>query len=472
MPVPVPARTAVPARVTAVLLLAVAVLVGTAAPAHADGGPAGADLHVAQSLGDRELTVVLRAVRTVPGPLRVDVVAHAGSAPGPLEVRLRADGVEAGGAGLALAAGPSTQGVTLPVGHAGPWELLLADGDVVATVPFVVPAAVTAPWERAVYGGFVAAGVLLAVALGAALRARRTATALVPAGGAVVALTVAVTAALLSATVPAPAEPGTLTDPTRAGVEDPYAAPPPADPSRPPAVLTATAPGGAVGVATDVLVELVDGATGRPVDDLLVHHDSFLHLVLVGPSGRLWHLHPVRTGPGRYTARFTPPEPGRHAVAAELARRGGGTQLARTELDVPGAAGPAAPEPPPPATVTAVPAPAGAVSTLAVRVGDAADLQPWLGMTGHLLVAGPLPDDGPVGAAVADAPVWAHVHSTTGLPTGPATTRPDVTVAAFGPEVRFTYTFPRPGRYRLWFQTMRDSQVGTVPTVVDVPPAP
>jgi hypothetical protein len=45
-------------------------------------------------------------------------------------------------------------------------------------------------------------------------------------------------------------------------------------------------------------------------------------------------------------------------------------------------------------------------------------------------------------------------------------------VAAFGPEVRFTYTFPRPGRYRLWFQTMRGSQVVTVPTVVDVPPAP
>lgn len=468
MPTGVPAS----ARVVAVLLVVAAALLGGAGPALADGGPAGADVHVAQSLGDRELTVVLRAVDAVPGPLRVEVVAHAGSAPGPLGVRLRADGVDAAAADLVLAAGPSTRGVTLPVGHAGPWELLLVDGDLVASVPFVVPAAVTAPWERAAYGGFVAAGVLLAAALGTALRARRTATALVPAGGAVVALTVAVTAALLSATIPAPPEPGTLTDPTRAGVQDPWAAPPPGDPSRPPAVLTATAPGGAVGVATDVLVELVDGATGRPVDDLLVHHDSFLHLVLVGPSGRLWHLHPVRTGPGRYTARFTPPDPGRHAVAAEFARRGGGTQLARTELDVPGAAGPAAPEPPPAATVTAVPAPAGAVSTLAVRVGEAADLQPWLGMTGHLLVAGPLPGDGPVGAAVADAPVWAHVHSTTGLPAGPAAARPDVTVAAFGPEVRFTYTFPRPGRYRLWFQTMRGSLVVTVPTVVDVPPAP
>jgi hypothetical protein len=50
----------------------------------------------------------------------------------------------------------------------------------------------------------------------------------------------------------------------------------------------------------------------------------------------------------------------------------------------------------------------------------------------------------------------------------PAAAVPDETVAAGGPRVEFVYTFPTPGRHRLWFQVERDYQVVTVPVEVDV----
>jgi hypothetical protein len=49
--------------------------------------------------------------------------------------------------------------------------------------------------------------------------------------------------------------------------------------------------------------------------------------------------------------------------------------------------------------------------------------------------------------------------------------RPDESVAAFGPDVGFTYTFPLPGRYLAWVQVERDYAIVTVPMVIDVPAA-
>jgi hypothetical protein len=48
----------------------------------------------------------------------------------------------------------------------------------------------------------------------------------------------------------------------------------------------------------------------------------------------------------------------------------------------------------------------------------------------------------------------------------------DETVAAYGPNLRFTYSFPKPGRYFAWIQFERDYRIETVPLVIDVVRAP
>jgi hypothetical protein len=56
------------------------------------------------------------------------------------------------------------------------------------------------------------------------------------------------------------------------------------------------------------------------------------------------------------------------------------------------------------------------------------------------------------------------IPATPGLPD-----KPDESVAAFGPDVTFTYTYPMAGKYLIWIQVERDYSVVTVPTVIEVP---
>ncbi|WP_433602690.1 hypothetical protein ACQPXH_13545 [Nocardia sp. CA-135953] len=512
--------------VAGVCALLVSIGVGSVS---ADSASSGSDISVAQSLGDRELTIILRRVTSVPGPLRVDVVTHAGTAPGQLTLAATptgvsekstqpAPGVPTTEAVLDLGGTPGMYSATVRMDRAGPWELVVGDGMRVARIPFIVPAQVTSPPERLVYGGFLVAGVLLPVAVVIAIRARRSMWALVPAAGMVAGVAVSVTAALLSASLPLPPQPGGQLDPTLDNVTDPYAVHQPliSDFSRPPVLLTVA--GGPVnaGQPGDLDLVLIDAATGAPVDDLVVHDGALMHLLIVGPSGRLSHLHPIRIGPGRFQVHLAAPEAGRYALSAELARRGGGVQMVRAPagFTVPGAAVPESSS----TTVhlgdadktastvidgnpvilrTTTPV-AGAPTTITAEFGDAADLQPWLGMVGHLIMAGPLPGDPDIAAAVQNSPIWGHSHSMgatsvqemsdmpgmdmPGLdPTESAASRgtmlmppangesaPDETVAAYGPDVPFTYTFPLAGRYRLWIQVERRYTVLTVPVVLDV----
>ncbi|MFI6425346.1 hypothetical protein [Promicromonospora sp. NPDC050880] len=452
-----------------VTVLATVLVTGTGTtPAQADGGNVGSDLQVAQSLGERDLTVIVRRAAAPPAPLRVDVVTHAGSPAGVLDLAVTIAGETPSTARVELGPEPGVYGGTLRVDRAGPWELSIDDGEQVATIPFVVPAVVAPPWEDAVYGGFIAAGALLLAALVLAL-AGRPGAALVPAGGMVAALAVGVTGALLAPTIPLPPAVGTHLDPTAENVADPYAPVRVTDFSRPPVNVVPGIDG------DDLVLHVTDGSTGRPVDDLLVHDSAFIHLVLVSPSGDLRHVHPVRVAPGEYRVSYDDAEAGVHAVAAELARRGGGVQLARGSVTVEGD-GPDTEAPVrhrgdgrtgPAAGLAQDVAAAGEPSTFTADFGTAT-LQPWLGMVGHMIVVGPL-GDGPAGTnpAVA-APVWAHVHAMV-PPTPGFPVMPDESVAAYGPEVRFTYTFPQPGRYRVWVQAEQDYSVLTVPAVVDVP---
>ncbi|WP_191983903.1 hypothetical protein [Amycolatopsis eburnea] len=449
------------------MLLAVLGIAAGGGTAHADGAPSGTDVQVAQTLGARELTVIIRRVDTTPSPLRVDVVTHQGTAPGTLHLAVAADGTTTARTDVVLGPEPGVYAGTLQVGKPGPWELSLSDGTgPAATIPFLVPARVVPPWEKATYGGFVAAGAFLLLALIVGIRAKRTAYALVPAGGVVAALAVAVTGALLSAGTPPPPAPGSVLDPTFDNVTDPYAnaLSSTVDYSRPPVNLAVAA------LREDLKLRLTDGATGRPVDDLLVHDNALVHLVLISPSGRMSHLHPVRVGPGDYRVRVADPEAGTYAVGAELARRGGGVQLVRSTVDLQGTAAPA-PEPPGPGPRTIDGTPVdltvtpGTPTTITAHF-ESQDLQPWLGMLGHLIITGPF--TGPAGEGAAKAPTWAHVHAMI-PPVAGRLDRPDETVAAYGPDVSFTYTFAEPGRYRIWLQAERGYRVLTVPAVVDVP---
>lgn len=63
------------------LVLALFTLFSGTPVALADSASAGADVQVAQSLGERELTVVARRVTSIPGPLYVDVITHQGAPP-------------------------------------------------------------------------------------------------------------------------------------------------------------------------------------------------------------------------------------------------------------------------------------------------------------------------------------------------------------------------------------------------------
>jgi hypothetical protein len=512
--------TAVRLRLAFIVGLCILFLTAGSAPVFADSASSGGDIAVAQSLGDRELTVMLRRVTSVPGPLRVDVITHAGTAPGRLTLAmtptgtntgsstLPAPGVPTARANVDLGGTPGSYSATIEVDRPGPWELAIGDGQRTARIPFVVPVQTISPPERLVYGGFLAAGVLLLVSVVVAARARRSGWALLPAGGVLVGLSVAITGAVLSASLPLPPQPGTQIDPTVGNVTNPYAVSQPlvTDYSRPPVVLTMAGTPLAAGQPADLGLNLTDGATGAPVDDLLVHDSALIHLLVIGPTGQLWHLHPIRTAPGRYQQHLTLPQPGHYALSAELVRRGGGVELVRAAagLDVTGPPGAAAAVRPVElsggrtsgttmgVTVSTTTPVAGTPTSLNARVGDTADIQPWLGMAGHLIVAGPLAA-GDVGTAVQSAPVWAHVHSMGGMSTSDGSmagmsmpgmnsgqdamvgmvpvngdSAPDETVAAYGPDVPFTYTFPVAGRYRLWIQVERNYTVLTVPVELDV----
>jgi hypothetical protein len=465
-----------------VLALVLGLLLVT--PAHADSASASGDVRVAQTLGSRELTVTLRRVTGVPGPLHVDVLTHAGSPAGTL--RLSVSGPGAGSRrDVVLGARPGSYGGDLHVDAAGRWELALDDGERVARIPFVVAAQPVSPPEQAVYLGFLVAGGCLLTALVVATRSRRGWWAMTPVGGAVAGIAVAITGAVLSTTLPLPPQPGSQVDADGVNTTSPYQLSQPlvGDYSRQPVNLSLSPASVATQRVVDVTLALTDGATGRPVDDLMVHDSALMHLIVVGPSGQLWHLHPIRLAPGVFQVPVTLPVTGHYAVAAEMARIGGGVQLVRSAggIDASGDSVAGREDTPSDVHVSVPEFTAGQPGTIDAHVGSAADLQPWLGMLGHLIAIGPV---GPGGAQA--APIWVHAHSMGGNMTGMAMAPgsmsglmpvngdsvPDETVAAYGPDVAFTYTFPLAGDYQAWIQVERDFRVETIPLTVHVGAAP
>jgi hypothetical protein len=215
-------------------------------------------------------------------------------------------------------------------------------------------------------------------------------------------------------------------------------------------------------------LDLSDGSTGLPIDDLISHHDSLLHLVVISADGGFYtHIHPPRLAAGTYAIALTPDRPGRYTVYAEIERQDSGTQVIARDFEVGG---------------TGTPAPASFAGLGERDVGDlhvnvtsslaqlkagrqttftfsfskdgqpVVDLQPWLGMGGHLIARG------------AGGAIFAHVHALGPMAPGGVLNSGIV----YGPEIQFVYTFPEPGRYQIWGQFRHQEKIVTVPLEVTV----
>ncbi|TDD22712.1 hypothetical protein [Nonomuraea diastatica] len=454
------------------VLLALLALLAWAGPALAHGRTAEADVRFAQSIAGMEITVVVRASVQVPAPLQVDVVAHVPGEGGRVDLALRS----VAGAGSSPGPGPSTGAVTVEAGRpgmypvvlavdrVGPHELELRAGGERSVLPFAVLVARAPLWEVVVYAASACAAVALIGAMASAALSRR-----VPAGGFagafLVATVVAFTAGLLSPYF-APAMP--------------EGAPPAPSPDlllgRPNAQAAIEVFPGAPrnGSEFRLRVELFDGSTGLRADDLVEHHAALSHVVVTSQDGSYFrHVHPLRTAPGTYEVRLRAQEAGRHLVYAEFERADAGGQLVSGEFSVtdePPGARPDAPAPSraptghPPVTGETPPGeapvtePARPVAGRPVRLmldTGVASLQPWLGMAGHLILRSQ--DGGYLG----------HIHEARSMARTSRRT-PDESVAGFGRQLEFVFTFPRPGRYLAWIQYARNYEVVTVPYVIEV----
>jgi hypothetical protein len=84
------------------------------------------------------------------------------------------------------------------------------------------------------------------------------------------------------------------------------------------------------------------------------------------------------------------------------------------------------------------------------------DLEPYLGAAAHLAIF----REG--------ATACAHLHGEAGAGHDHAQGGPATAPGAVGPKISFDYTFPEPGRYRIFTQFARSGKVFTVPFDVQV----
>ncbi|NJP88226.1 hypothetical protein HCN51_01930 [Nonomuraea sp. FMUSA5-5] len=456
------------------LCLAAVLVLALAGPAGAHNVTAGADLRIAQTIGGAEVTVVVKGTTRVPGPLRVGVIAYqpVSGMPVALEVRSVEDGRTVTGTAQAAADPAYAQ---LQVERTGPHELKLSAGGESAVIPFRVLVERGGTGDFLIYGGLFVAALLLVGGLltGATARPGR---AMALAAGAAAGVTVAAMVVVFEPQLPPPAPDGAAPTiaPTAGALAAggrPYAqARVETVPARPEA-----------GAEFTLRLDLIDGSTGRPVDDLTVHHEALAHVVVTSADGRYFrHVHPLRTAPGRLEVRLRADRPGRYLAHTELEREDSGGQLLTTGFEVGGEA--------PAVAKTGTGDPAGASGGAGDPAGEAsggagdpageasggagdpagvaggsgvprlrpgvpvagrpatieldtpAGVRPWLGMTGHLLVRNQ------------DGDFLGHVHEM-GTP---------------GARLRFTFSFPAPGRYLAWIQYATADRIVTTPFTVDV----
>ncbi|MEV7629840.1 hypothetical protein [Actinoplanes sp. NPDC089786] len=134
-------------RVLVTLLMAVAAVAVGGAPAAAHGPVPGGDTVLAQTIAGMEVTLAVRRVGEVPGPLRVDLIPHTPVRALPIEVTVRS-GTSAGataGSFLFERDVARTYPLMLAVRDQGPHWLELRAGGEFSQLPFRVQVPRAAP---------------------------------------------------------------------------------------------------------------------------------------------------------------------------------------------------------------------------------------------------------------------------------------------------------------------------------------
>jgi hypothetical protein len=210
-----------------------------------------------------------------------------------------------------------------------------------------------------------------------------------------------------------------------------------------------------------VRFSVTDPKTGARVRRFESVHERVFHLfVLSRDLSYFAHVHPDLRNDGRLEADIAVPRPGAYQLIADFVPSGGPPQLVQRAFVTAGYDGPlnAVPALMPdldPKTINGMrvelvpPDPrAGREQLLTFELRDEKthapvdDLEPFLGASGHLLIAS------------ADLSVVFHSHPVAEVS------------SANGPTVVFQVMLPRPGTYRMWAQFQRHGQVATVPFTV------
>lgn len=206
-----------------------------------------------------------------------------------------------------------------------------------------------------------------------------------------------------------------------------------------------------------------------PVDALEVVHEKLFHLVIVSQDLSFFaHEHPVRVAPGDLKTTFTFPSGGNYILFTDFTPKGAENQIVAIPFQVDGKKRPEAPLKPDSGktkkadgydvSLALSPAPkAGREVTLKYRVRskgkDVSDLEPYLGAGGHSIVVSE------------DTLHYLHSHPSEHAGHGD---HGGAATKAYGPEVSFHTTFPKPGLYKAWAQFQRGGKVFTVDHVVKV----
>ncbi len=208
----------------------------------------------------------------------------------------------------------------------------------------------------------------------------------------------------------------------------------------------------------------VQDAEGRPIEDFETFQENVMHLILVSDDLQHFrHLHPTYAGKGHFEIETHFPQGGGYTLFSDYKPAGQSETVSVLKTQVKGDR--------PPAPVldwtrtqsfenavvnldfSETSLHAGKDVTVRFELRDPlnrqplADLQPYLGEAGHLVIV--------QASEILTRDHYIHAHAAPNAPPG---------------EVHFVTRFPQPGRYRLWGQFQRAGQVITAAFWVNVSP--